>query len=263
MHKCTFERSASSLASPSTSSCARSSQALSWHLLQVKDALQRSPSKPNPQQQPAAWQLLVPGGIAHSWQDGPALVFVTSVAAGLAITITTSPITNGDKISPLLSALSCIQSAYQIIRNHLVFLNTIVRHFFSHIVHLCLFLSSSFFPSLFSNFFLCSSHPHHGQPWQIFKLALRPLPRGAHLRPFRILSWVCSAVGAFWPVRNGAVRVLGTTAQVDGHSWHLKVQKEILVSSFSLISLNRGTQGPYSSNYLESKAPLIILLEIQ
>ena len=77
---------------------------------EVKDLLKRSPAHAEPSRQPAAWQLAV-GPLSYGWReahdwrafghDAPpstegrlGLVFATSVAAGLAITITTSPITN-------------------------------------------------------------------------------------------------------------------------------------------------------------------------
>jgi len=76
---------------------------------EVKDALKKSPGAPDPAKRPAAWQRIVPGSCGWSevqdWKvfghAGPpstagqlGLVFITSFAAGLAITITTSPLTN-------------------------------------------------------------------------------------------------------------------------------------------------------------------------
>ena len=77
--------------------------------VQVKDALKRSPGHADPSKHPAPWQSFVP--CSYGWseqQDWKAfghekppsapqqmgLVFITSAAAGLAITITTSPLTN-------------------------------------------------------------------------------------------------------------------------------------------------------------------------
>jgi solute carrier family 25 protein 14/30 len=75
---------------------------------ETKDFLKRSPGHGDPSKRPAAWQAAFPG--LHSWRDDDwrhfghaqpptllgriGLVFATSVVAGLAITITTSPLTN-------------------------------------------------------------------------------------------------------------------------------------------------------------------------
>ena len=76
---------------------------------ELKDFLKRNPGAEDPARRPAGWQLLVPG--SYGWPEtqdwrafghaspptGPqkaGLLFLCSTAAGLAITITTSPITN-------------------------------------------------------------------------------------------------------------------------------------------------------------------------
>mmetsp|Transcript_30319 Transcript_30319/g.96756 ORF Transcript_30319/g.96756 Transcript_30319/m.96756 type:complete len:347 (-) Transcript_30319:98-1138(-) len=75
---------------------------------EIKDALKAVPDHPDPALRAGAWQRFVPG--AHSWRDTDyaryghesaptaaerlGLVFNTAFAAGLAITITTSPFTN-------------------------------------------------------------------------------------------------------------------------------------------------------------------------
>jgi hypothetical protein len=76
---------------------------------EVKDCLKRTPMHKDESKRPQPWQLLI-GKFSYGWKDSDwksfghdsapstvenlALIFQTSVAAGLAISITTSPITN-------------------------------------------------------------------------------------------------------------------------------------------------------------------------
>lgn len=75
---------------------------------ELKDSLKKSVTCPDPAGRPSALQMYIP--FSHGWKDsdykhfghasGPSLterlllIFNTSIAAGLAITITTSPFTN-------------------------------------------------------------------------------------------------------------------------------------------------------------------------